>query len=80
MQHLDKQNIFISSLSIWLLLYINIIVGSSKRNDELQSSQVAEIQSMIVSNEIEKKQTKLVLCNNDLEILDDLFIFILFVA
>jgi hypothetical protein len=80
MQHLDKQNIFISSLSIWLLLYINIIVGSSKRDDELQSSQVAEIQSMIVSNEIEKKQTKLVLCNNDLEILDDLFIFILFVA
>ncbi|XP_062161851.1 uncharacterized protein LOC133868851 [Alnus glutinosa] len=32
---------------------INIVVGSSKRNDELQSAQVAEIESMIASNEIE---------------------------
>jgi hypothetical protein len=32
---------------------INIVVGSSKRNDELQSVQVAEIESMIASNEIE---------------------------
>jgi len=32
---------------------INIVVGSSKCNDELQSAQVAEIESMIASNEIE---------------------------
>jgi hypothetical protein len=32
---------------------INIVVGSSKRNDELQSTQVVEIESMISSNEIE---------------------------
>ncbi|XP_062166924.1 uncharacterized protein LOC133873208 [Alnus glutinosa] len=32
---------------------INIVVGSSKCNDELQSAQVAKIESMIASNEIE---------------------------
>jgi hypothetical protein len=32
---------------------INIVVGSSKRNDELQSAQVAEIEGMFASNEIE---------------------------
>jgi len=32
---------------------INIVVGYSKRNDELQSTQVVEIESMIASNEIE---------------------------
>jgi len=32
---------------------INIVVGSSNRNDELQSAQVVEIESMIASNEIE---------------------------
>jgi len=31
----------------------NIVVGSSKRNDELQSAQVVEIETMIASNEIE---------------------------
>jgi hypothetical protein len=35
---------------------INIVVGSSKRNDELQSAQVAEIESMIASNEIETER------------------------
>ncbi|XP_062162038.1 uncharacterized protein LOC133869083 [Alnus glutinosa] len=35
---------------------INIVVGSSKRNDELQSVQVAEIESMIASNEIETRR------------------------
>jgi hypothetical protein len=57
---------------------INIAIGSSKHNDELQSAQVAEIESMIASNEIETGRGQ-VLCN-DLEILDGLLIFILFVA
>jgi hypothetical protein len=32
---------------------INIVGGSSKRHDELQAAQVAEIESLIVSNKIE---------------------------
>ncbi|XP_062166907.1 uncharacterized protein LOC133873191 [Alnus glutinosa] len=35
---------------------INIVVGSSKRNGELQSTQVVEIESMIASNEIETRR------------------------
>jgi hypothetical protein len=60
---------------------INIVVGSSKHNDKLQSAQVAEIESRIASNEIETGggQTKLVLCNH-LKILDGLLILIMFVA
>jgi hypothetical protein len=53
LQHLDKQNLFINQLFEILNFIITIVVGSSKRNDELQSAQVAKIESMITSNEIE---------------------------
>jgi hypothetical protein len=45
--------LFINQLFEILNFIITIVVGSSKRNDELQSAQVAEIESMITSNEIE---------------------------
>ncbi|KAF5444869.1 hypothetical protein F2P56_033965 [Juglans regia] len=38
---------------VHLTSIINIVVGSSKRHDELQSAQAAEIESLIASNEIE---------------------------
>jgi hypothetical protein len=53
LQHLDKQNLFINQLFEILNFIITIDVGSSKRNVELQSAQVAKIESMITSNEIE---------------------------
>jgi hypothetical protein len=53
LQHLDKQNLFINQLFEILNFIINIVVGFSKHNDELQSTQVAKIKSMIASNEIE---------------------------
>ena len=60
---------------------INIVVGSSKRNDELQYAQGEQIENMIASNEIEtgREQTKLVLCNG-LEIHVGDLIFNLFVV
>jgi len=48
--HLEKH---IHQFFVNLNFIINIVVGSSKCNDELQSAQVAEIESMIASNEIE---------------------------
>ena len=36
-----------------LTIIINIFVGSSKHNDELQYAQGEQIENMIVSNEIE---------------------------
>jgi hypothetical protein len=45
--------LFINQLFEILNFIITIVVGSSKRNDELQSAQVAKIESMITSNEIE---------------------------
>jgi hypothetical protein len=36
-----------------LTLIINIVVGSNKRNDELQATQAEQIENMIASNEIE---------------------------
>ncbi|XP_065634869.1 uncharacterized protein LOC136069813 [Quercus suber] len=36
-----------------LVNIINIVVGSSKRNDELQHAQVEQVENMIASNEIE---------------------------
>ena len=36
-----------------LVNIINIVVGSSKRNDELQHAQAEQVENMIVSNEIE---------------------------
>jgi hypothetical protein len=53
LQHLDKQNLFINQLFEILNFIITIVVVSSKRNVELQSAQVAKIESMITSNEIE---------------------------
>ena len=39
---------------IWLILSIlYIVVGSSKRNDELQHVQAEQVENMIASNEIE---------------------------
>ena len=39
---------------IWLILSIlYIVVGSSKRNDELQHAQAKQVENMIASNEIE---------------------------
>ncbi|KAF5458222.1 hypothetical protein F2P56_022269, partial [Juglans regia] len=38
---------------VHLTSIINIVVGSSKRHDELQSAQAAEIENLIASNEIE---------------------------
>ena len=35
---------------------INIVVGSSKRNDELQATQAKQIENMIASNEIETRR------------------------
>jgi len=35
---------------------INIVGGSSKRHDELQSAQAVEIESLIVSNKIETEK------------------------
>ena len=35
---------------------INIVVGSSKRNDELQYAQGEQIENMIASNEIETRR------------------------
>jgi hypothetical protein len=64
---------------IQLASIINIVGGSSKRHDELQSAQAVEIESLIISNKLklERVQTKLVLCN-DLEILDGHLIINLF--
>jgi len=61
---------FVHQFFFNLNFIVNIVVGSSKRNDELLSAKVVEIECMIASNEIEtgRGQTKLVLCN-DLEIL-----------
>ena len=36
-----------------LVNIINIVVGSSKRNDELQNAQAEQVENMIASNEIE---------------------------
>ncbi|XP_062170960.1 uncharacterized protein LOC133876724 [Alnus glutinosa] len=47
---------------IQLASIINIVGGSSKRHDELQAAQVAEIESLIVSNKIETE--------NDIDIPD----------
>jgi hypothetical protein len=69
--HLEKH---IHQFFVNLNFIINIVVGSSKCNDELQSAQVASIEI-----ETGRGQTKSVLCN-DLEILDGLLIFILFQA
>jgi hypothetical protein len=44
---------YVHQFFVNLNFIINIVVGSSKCNDELQSAQVAEIESMIASNEIE---------------------------
>ena len=35
------------------MLIINIVVGFSKHNDELQHAQVKQVENMIASNEIE---------------------------
>ena len=35
---------------------INIVVGSSKRNDELQNAQAEQVENMIASNEIETER------------------------
>ena len=43
----------IHRFSLNLTSIINIVVGSSKRHDELQEAQVMHIESMIVNNEIE---------------------------
>lgn len=43
----------VHQLFVHLTSIINIVVGSSKRNDELQSTQAAEIESLIASNENE---------------------------
>ena len=60
---------------------INIVVGSSKRNDELQYAQEEQIENMIASNKIEtgREANKLVLCNG-LEIHIGDLIFNLFVV
>ncbi|XP_041001692.1 uncharacterized protein LOC121247402 [Juglans microcarpa x Juglans regia] len=41
---------------VHLTSIINIVVGSSKRHDELQSAQTAEIESLTASNEIETEK------------------------
>ena len=40
-------------LKIAHMLIINIVVGFSKHNDELQHAQVEQVENMIASNEIE---------------------------
>jgi hypothetical protein len=66
---------------IQLASIINIVGGSSKRHDLLQSTHADDIKSLIASNEIEtgRGQIKLVLCNEQ-EILDGHLISTLFVA
>jgi hypothetical protein len=41
---------FVHQFFVNLNFIINIVVGSSKRNDELQYAQVVEIESMIAFN------------------------------
>ena len=38
------------------MLIINIVVGFSKHNDELQHAQVEQVENMIASNEIETRR------------------------
>jgi hypothetical protein len=80
LKNLEKQSIFINFF-IQLASIVNIVGGSSKCHDLLQSTHADDIESLIASNEIEtgRGEIKLVLCNGQ-EILDGHLIFTLFVA
>jgi hypothetical protein len=56
LQHLEKQNIYVHRFFIHSTSSINIVVGSSKGKDELQSTQVAEIESKFASLILEESK------------------------
>jgi hypothetical protein len=74
----SREAVYVHQFFVYLTFIINIVVAFSKHNDKLQYTQVANIESMIASNEIkiERVANQINICN-DLEMLDGLFIFII---
>jgi hypothetical protein len=74
----SREAVYVHQFFVYLTFIINIVVAFSKHNDKMQYTQVANIESMVASNEIkiERVANQINICN-DLEMLDGLFIFII---